>query len=287
MRLIVPKPPGADPDEPPLRHYKMRMLDKSVKNALVLTDKPKSPDSENRARESSTGAPQQEPQNVLTLVLGLTVLRGALEHDFNIEAMYNRNYSARMRARREKAEPRGRVMILEKQKDFDQAGINRLNAGIVSRSASSTAFSHALGKQPPKPKGQFERMARIAKIDLIDMLFKLFSKQQYWSLKDLRAKVQQPEAYLKEVLAEIGHLERSGPNNGTWRLQESYAMAIPEAKEDEMEVEGSQPGIKMDPVKMEYNLEPSQNNSEFDYGEPDDEEDDEDDEDEDEMEEVE
>ena len=59
MRLIVPKPPGADPDEPPLRHYKMRMLDKSVKNALVLTDKAKSPDSENRARESSTGAIQR------------------------------------------------------------------------------------------------------------------------------------------------------------------------------------------------------------------------------------
>jgi len=224
---------------------------------------------------------------VLTWVLGLTVLRGALEHDFNIEAMYNRNYSARMRARREKAEPRGRVMILEKQKDFDQAGINRLNAGIVSRSGASAAFSHALGKQPPKPKGQFERMARIARNDLIDMLFKLFSKQQYWSLKDLRAKVQQPEAYLKEVLAEIGHLERSGPNNGTWRLQESYAMAMPEVKEDEMEVEGSQ-GLKVDPYKMEYNLEPSQNNSEFDYGEPDDEDDDEDeDEDEDDMEVVE
>jgi transcription initiation factor TFIIF subunit beta len=214
---------------------------------------------------------------VLTWVLGLTVVRGALEHDFNIEAMYNRNYSSRMRARREKAEPKGRVMILEKQKDFDQAGINRLNAGIVSRSASSNAFSYALGKQPPKPKGQFERMARIARNDLIDMLFKLFSKQQYWSLKDLRAKTQQPEAYLKEVLAEIGHLERSGPNNGTWRLQESYALEIPEVKEDEMEV---------DPYKMEYPLEPSQNNSEFDYGEPDDEEDDED-EDEDEMEEVE
>lgn len=173
-------------------------------------------------------------------------------------------------------------MILEKQKDFDQAGINRLNAGIVSRSASSTAFSHALGKQPPKPKGQFERMARIARNDLIDMLFKLFYKQQYWSLKDLRAKVQQPEAYLKEVLAEIGHLERSGPNNGTWRLQESYAMPTPDVKEDEMEVEGSQ-GIKMDPFKMEY-MEPSQNHAEFDYGSPDDEDDDEDDDEEEEAE---
>jgi transcription initiation factor TFIIF subunit beta len=118
----------------------------------------------------------------------------------------------------------------------------------------------------------------------------LFYKQQYWSLKDLRAKVQQPEAYLKEVLAEIGHLERSGPNNGTWRLQESYAMAAPEAKEEEMEVEGSQ-GFKMEqpPYKMEYPLEPMQNNMEFDYGEPDDDDEDDEDEDEDEddMEEVE
>jgi transcription initiation factor TFIIF subunit beta len=224
---------------------------------------------------------------VLTRVLGLTVLRGALEHDFNIEAMYNRNYSARMRARREKAEPRGRVMILEKQKDFDQAGINRLNAGIVSRSASSAAFSHALGKQPPKPKGQFERMARIARNDLMICSSSCSLSSNIGRSRTSGQKTQQPEAYLKEVLAEIGHLERSGPNNGTWRLQESYAIAQPEVKEDEMEVEGSQ-GIKMDPYKVEYPLEPSQNNSEFDYGEPDDEEDDEDDdEDEDDMEEVE
>lgn len=64
MRLIVPKPPGADPDEPPLRHYKMRMLDKSVKNALVLTDKDKNPDSENRARESSTNVEDPKRANL-------------------------------------------------------------------------------------------------------------------------------------------------------------------------------------------------------------------------------
>jgi len=64
MRLIVPKPPGADPDEPPLRHYKMRMLDKSVKNALVLTDRPKNPDSESRARESSTDVEDAKRANL-------------------------------------------------------------------------------------------------------------------------------------------------------------------------------------------------------------------------------
>jgi hypothetical protein len=66
MRLVVPKPPGADPEEPPLRHYKMRMLDKYVKNALVLTDKPKHPDSDSdsRARESSTAVEEETRANL-------------------------------------------------------------------------------------------------------------------------------------------------------------------------------------------------------------------------------
>jgi len=81
---------------------------------------------------------------------------------------------------------------------------------------------------------------------------------------DLRENTQQPEAYLKEVLAEIGHLERSGPNHGTWTLQENYTTAVPEVRKDEMEAGGSQ-DLEMVPYncKMEYSFGPSQDNSEF------------------------
>jgi TFIIF, beta subunit HTH domain len=46
---------------------------------------------------------------------------------------------------------------------------------------------------------------------LLDALFGLFRETEFWSVKDLRLKTEQPEAYLKETLAQIAILHRSGP----------------------------------------------------------------------------
>ena len=57
---------------------------------------------------------------------------------------------------------------------------------------------------------------------LLDELFKAFQERERWSIKVLRERTQQPEAYLKEVLAEIAFLHRSGEFNGTWELLANY-----------------------------------------------------------------
>jgi hypothetical protein len=53
-------------------------------------------------------------------------------------------------------------------------------------------------------------MARIPQNQLLDQLFSLFCETSHWSIRLLREKTQQPEAYLKEVLAEIAFLHNSG-----------------------------------------------------------------------------
>ena len=54
------------------------------------------------------------------------------------------------------------------------------------------------------------------------MLFGLYRERPRWSARDLRARTEQPEAYLKEVLNEIADLHRSGEFNGTYELKANF-----------------------------------------------------------------
>lgn len=65
-------------------------------------------------------------------------------------------------------------------------------------------------------------MARIPRDKLLDELFLAYSQKDHWSIKALRERTQQPEAYLKETLSNIATLHRSGEHNGTWELMSNY-----------------------------------------------------------------
>ena len=64
------------------------------------------------------------------------------------------------------------------------------------------------------------------KNQLLDLLFKLFGERATWPIKLLRERTQQPEAFLKETLNEIGFLHRSGEHNGTWELKENFKEGV-------------------------------------------------------------
>ncbi|KAH6909338.1 transcription initiation factor IIF, beta subunit [Coprinopsis sp. MPI-PUGE-AT-0042] len=70
-------------------------------------------------------------------------------------------------------------------------------------------------------------MARIPKNELFDMILAFFDEQPRWSLKVLRERCQQPEVYLKEVLAEVALLNRSGEYCGMWELKETFKDPSP------------------------------------------------------------
>lgn len=148
--------------------------------------------------------------------------------------------------------------------------IRRLNAGRVNRPPGSAA-----NRPAKQQKQQYERMARMAKNDLLDAIFQHFRDRTHWSIKELRQKVQQPETYLREVLNEVAILERSGPNNGMYRLTDNYATQTLEQMDEDDEIQEVKPHYS-----QLYKMEPQG----FDYGAPDlegDDDDDDDDEDED------
>ena len=51
---------------------------------------------------------------------------------------------------------------------------------------------------------------------------KCFERFDFWPLRSLKAELNQPEAYLKEVLERVATLTRSGIYVGTYQLQASY-----------------------------------------------------------------
>jgi transcription initiation factor TFIIF subunit beta len=74
-----------------------------------------------------------------------------------------------------------------------------------------------------KPKkGESTKNARIPKDQLLDLIFTAFREFQFWSMKALRQRTQQPDAYLRQVLEEVAVLNKSGKFANTYSLTDAY-----------------------------------------------------------------
>ncbi|POR31304.1 Transcription initiation factor IIF subunit beta [Tolypocladium paradoxum] len=91
--------------------------------------------------------------------------------------------------------------------------------------------------QPAKPKkGEIFKAARIPKNQLLDLIFDCFRHYQYWSMKALRQKLQQPDSYLRQVLEEVAVLHKSGRFANHYGLSDAYKdKAGGDAKEEAAE----------------------------------------------------
>ena len=55
--------------------------------------------------------------------------------------------------------------------------------------------------------------------ELLDLILDCFKQFTYWSLKVLKSRVDQPEAYLKETLDKVAVLIKTGPHAMTYQLR--------------------------------------------------------------------
>eukprot|EP00826_Nyctotherus_ovalis_P024525 TRINITY_DN1895_c0_g1_i3.p3 TRINITY_DN1895_c0_g1~~TRINITY_DN1895_c0_g1_i3.p3 ORF type:complete len:174 (+),score=41.01 TRINITY_DN1895_c0_g1_i3:328-849(+) len=67
-------------------------------------------------------------------------------------------------------------------------------------------------------KGRGERRVRTSRDEVLIMIYDLFNKRPYWTLKALGLETQQPEQFLKEVLESVAVLMTSGEHKGSYRL---------------------------------------------------------------------
>ncbi|KAF2769466.1 hypothetical protein EJ03DRAFT_327317 [Teratosphaeria nubilosa] len=123
------------------------------------------------------------------------------------------------------------------------AGIDkRLHPGLSSNLSSFNSFS--LSSQPSKSKSKGGKVVRDKAVrmewgELTHRLEDCFKEYKYWSMQNLRNRLHQPEAYIKEVLEPIAILSRSGDTNNHWMLKPEYASMLADAKIDEETKAGS------------------------------------------------
>lgn len=91
--------------------------------------------------------------------------------------------------------------------------------------------------KPVKPRTQENKTTRMPQNELLDLIYECFREYKYWPFKALKARLQQPESYLKQTLEMVAHLVKSGDFAMTWELkpearESSYANALSQAKEE-------------------------------------------------------
>ncbi|KAF1826179.1 uncharacterized protein K489DRAFT_312113 [Dissoconium aciculare CBS 342.82] len=117
-----------------------------------------------------------------------------------------------------------------------ETGINReLHPG--RNVAAAFTFSSKPNKTSKKKKEHKDKAVRMEKGALFDEISKCFEQFKYWSLKALRNKLKQPEAYIKEALDEVAVLIRSGDFAMNYKLKPEYEksqIANQDAVKDEI-----------------------------------------------------
>ena len=217
-RIVVFVPPedssGGDGDDD---IYELDMIKQIVENQIVVAERAKAPSGTCRALS--------------------TVLAGQIKYEFNLRPRMSERYERRLTERGAAAnEKLMRVRMMDgapvgcgggrmlSSGNLSAAGFANIAVSSLFLSISSSQQTRLfLQRAKTKPaKGQNERMTRIPRNQLLDMLFGLFREREHWTIKLLREKTQQPEMYLKEVLSEIATFCRNGEFNGTWELMPSF-----------------------------------------------------------------
>ncbi|GMM29243.1 transcription factor IIF subunit [Martiniozyma asiatica (nom. inval.)] len=91
-----------------------------------------------------------------------------------------------------------------------------------------TGGSFALSKALARKKAMKEegRHARLEKNELLEKILECFKEYEYWSLKNLKLRLKQPEQYLREILEDVAQMEKGGVFSQKWRLKDAYRKTI-------------------------------------------------------------
>lgn len=113
------------------------------------------------------------------------------------------------------------------------AGMNAFGGFIVSSTNQHTRLRfQCTNSAVQKTKGtaaasrpQLSKAARMPQNELLDRIFECFRRYNYWSMKALRAELQQPEVYLRETLEKVAVLAKSGRFATQWSLKPENKLA--------------------------------------------------------------
>ncbi|GAO48251.1 hypothetical protein G7K_2431-t1 [Saitoella complicata NRRL Y-17804] len=227
IKLFAPDTPEyADiPNE-----YKLTVTNQHVKNTLIFNEKAlpgHGGKSQTSSRPETAGAgagdvsdgsiskPRDAARPYWKPIPKETAIKGRIVHECQVGPIMNERYRRVMRARQQQvqAQPKRAIVMLDEK---HKRSVNLLAPGTLGNVSRISTFS----KAPQSKKiSQDQKAARIPRNELMDKIFTLYEQRDNWSMRELREKLAQPEAYLKEVLEGIARLNRAGPHHGKYALK--------------------------------------------------------------------
>jgi transcription initiation factor TFIIF subunit beta len=101
---------------------------------------------------------------------------------------------------------------------------------------------------------------------MMEKLFSLFSSKPYWSIIPLRETLKQPDAWIRECLAEIAVQITEGTYAHQWKLMDVYIGGGGKEELDKVVVKGESVGVKeiMEEDEEEFDEDEEDNDEEED-----------------------
>jgi transcription initiation factor TFIIF subunit beta len=206
ISLVLPQNPGYKLTGEEADEYDLDLLPGRVENSYVIEDREKSGQKNPRVRS--------------------TRLAGRVHHKGSLKRAMTAAYEANIKKRHLQANQPKKQLIKLWNKDGD-IGTGKTNLKMAQSGAKQVdATFAATNRRPGKAGGSFERNTRVARDELLDLIFPIFAENDYVSMRELRRRTEQPEAYLKEVMNELGVLHKSGPNANMWSLKQSFLSTL-------------------------------------------------------------
>lgn len=112
---------------------------------------------------------------------------------------------------------RERARALEVKREVKP--VNSLREGI--RMERYTASEYDLMARKRKKMLMEKKRERLGKSEVIEMIFRAFEEFPYWSLKNLADRLEQPQAYIQELLPDIAVMNKKTHRN-MYELKPEY-----------------------------------------------------------------
>lgn len=227
--------------------YDLKIRASGYANTVVFSEK----DLPNQARKQPKfeyGKPQgiqnkndrygknAKPGSYRTVIPKQTALAPLIQNEATIQATEEATFASLAQKWKEHLQPK---VTTEISHSVDRR--HRINAAnnfsaFSSFVKTSTPASKAAAQKKKAPK---EKAVRMDHQDLLDALFQCFREYRYWPMRALRARLKQPEAYIKQALEQIAFMAKSGSFNLTWQLKPEFRAQVDQtgAKEEVIKAE--------------------------------------------------
>lgn len=82
-------------------------------------------------------------------------------------------------------------------------------------------------------------------VQLTSRLFQCFNDKPYWGIPALKALLQQPDFWLREVLKKVADQIKEGPYVNMWKLKDSWKLDKADGNDEDVVMGGPGPGPGM------------------------------------------